>query len=99
MLEQIVTLVVWTVATTAYVSYVRDGERGFKRLVAFWFGFPWTLCSAFIVRRSGRLPQPIRDEGEEERALLMEIRHDRALRMRLGQGRGERADRAEDQEA
>ncbi len=99
MLEGIATLVVWIVATTAYVSYVRDGERGFKRLVAFWLGFPWTLCSAFIVQRSKLLPEPIHDEEEEERALLLEIRRDRLLRIRLGQGRDEGADPAEDQEA
>ena len=91
MFKGILTLLVWIVATVAYVSYVRDGERGFKRLAAFWLGVPWTLCCAFIVPRSKRLREPRRDELEDERTLLMEIRRDRAHRISRGQGRDEGA--------
>ena len=99
MFEGILTLLVWTVATVAYVSYVREGQRGFRRLVAFWLGFPWTFCCAFVVQRNKRLTDPRRDEGAEEQALLMEIRRDRALRVRSGKGGGEAADKSEDQKA
>ena len=93
MLKGILGTLVWIVATVAYVSYVRDGERGFKRLAAFWLGFPWTLCCAFIVPRSKRLREPRRDELEDERTLLMEIRRDRALRI----GRTQEGDEEVDQ--
>ncbi len=86
MLEGILVMLVWIVATVAYVSHVREGERGFKRLAAFWLGFPWTLCCAFVVPAGKRLREPRPDELENERALLMEIRRDRALRIRRAQG-------------
>ena len=99
MFQGILTLLVWVVATVAYISYVRDGERGFKRLAAFWLGFPWTLCSAFIVRPSGRFREPKRDELEDEQALLMEIRRDRALRIRSAKAGDEGVDGVEDEQA
>ena len=86
MLEGILGSLVWIVANVAYGLYLRDGERGFKRLAAFWLGFPLTLCSGFFVPRTRRLTEPRRNELEEERTLLMEIRRDRARRISRGQG-------------
>ena len=95
MLEGILGSLVWVVANFAYGSYLRDGERGFKRLAAFWLGLPLTLCSGFFIPRSRRITKSRRDEFEEERELLMEIRRDRALRL----SRGQRADEGTDEEA
>jgi hypothetical protein len=81
MLESILGPLVWILANVAYGAYVRDGERGFKRLAAFCLGFPLTLCSSFFMAPTSRLRQPMRDELEEERALLLEIRRDRARRL------------------
>ena len=92
MLEGILGSLVWFMANLAYGSYVRDGERGFRRFAAFWLGFPLTLCSAFVIQRRRRLRVPRRDELEEERELLMEIRRDRARRLSQGQEEDERAD-------
>ena len=92
MLGGILGSLVWFMANLAYGSHVRDGERGFKRFAAFWLGFPLTLCSAFVIKRRGRITKSRRDEFEEERELLMEIRRDRALRL----SRGQRADEGTD---
>ena len=76
---------VWITANLAYRSYIRDGERGFKRLAAFCLGWPYTLVSAVVIRRTRRVAaEPRRDEWEEERRLLMEIRQDRARRIARG---------------
>jgi len=99
MLEGILGSLVWVVANFAYGSYLRDGERGFKRLAAFWLGFPLTLCSGFLIPRSRRITKSRRDEFEEERELLMEIRRDRALRLSRGQRADEGTDVARDEEA
>lgn len=71
---------VWVAANFAYRSYVRDGERGFKRFAAFWLGFPITLVSSFVVPHAERVRAPRRNELEEEHRLLLEIRRDRARR-------------------
>ncbi len=92
MLEGIVGSLVWIVANLAYGSYVRDGERGFNRGLAFYLGFPGTLCSAFVIPRRKRITKSRRDEVEEERELLREIQRDRARRL----SRGERADEGTD---
>ena len=99
MLQGILGSLVWIVATVAYVSYVREGRRGFRRLAAFWLGFPWTLCSSFLLPHSRRFTEPVFDELEDEETLLMEIRRDRARRNRLAEGRDEGADAARDKEA
>jgi len=91
MLGGILYSLIWITANVTYVSYVRDGARGFKRFVAFYLGFPGTLCSAFLVPRTRRLTEPRRDELEEERTLLMKIRRDRARRISRGQGGDEGA--------
>ena len=99
MLGGILGSLVWIVATVAYVSYVREGRRGFRRLAAFWLGFPWTLCSSFLLPHSRRFTGPVRNESEDEETLLLEIRRDRARRNRLAEGRDEGADAAGDKEA
>ena len=99
MFQSLLTVLVWTVATGAYVSYRRDGTRGFRRLAAFCLGFPWTFCSAFIVPRGRPIRNPGRKELEDEQRLLMEIRRDRARRIRLGQRSDEAADVVGDEEA
>ncbi len=71
---------VWVAANFAYCSYVRNGERGFKRLAAFWLGFPITLVSTFVAPQAERVRAPRRGELEEEQRLLLEIRRDRARR-------------------
>ena len=71
---------VWMAANFAYWSYVRDGERGFKRFAAFWLGYPITLVSMFVARHAKRVRAPQRSELEEEHSLLLEIRRDRTRR-------------------
>ncbi len=71
---------VWVAANFAYWSYVRDGQRGFKRFAAFWLGFPITLVSGFVSPRAQRVQASQESELEEEHKLLLEIRRDRARR-------------------
>ena len=71
---------VWVAANFAYCTYVRDGERGFKRVAAFWLGFPVTLVSMFAAPHTQRVRMPHRSEVEEEHKLLLEIRRDRTRR-------------------
>ena len=71
---------VWVAANFAYCAYLRDGESGFKRLAAFWLGFPITMISMFVVPHTRRLRVPERSELEEEYQLLLEIKQDRASR-------------------
>ena len=99
MLEGILGSLVWFMANLAYGSYVRDGERGFKRFAAFWLGFPLTLCSAFVIPRRRSITKSRRDEFEEEQELLMEIRRDRARRLSQGQEKDEGMDLAGEEEA
>lgn len=81
-------------ANVAYVSYLRDGEEGFRRFAAFYVGLPYTLVSYFVVKPTRRLAEPETDtryelqvELEEERDLLLEIRRDRARRILRRQAR------------
>ena len=78
MLEGLLGSLVWVAANWAYRSYVREGERGFKRVAAFVLGFPITLVSAFVVRPVKRIK--LQQAEDEERSLLLEIRRDHALR-------------------
>ena len=80
---------VWVAANFAYLSYVRDGQRGFKRFAAFWLGFPITLVSGFVSPRTHgahgahhahSVQASQESELEEEHELLLEIRRDRARR-------------------
>ena len=88
MIEGLVTALVWVAANGAYRNYVREGERGFKRVAAFVLGFPGTLVSAFLVR-PGRRVNRLQREEDEDRALLLEIRRDTALREGLREGLGQ----------
>ncbi len=92
MLGRILGSLVWIWANLAYVSYVRDGERGFKRVAALCLGFPLTFCSAFVIRRTRYVTKPRRDDFGEEQELLLDIRRDRARRL----ARGQRADEGTD---
>ena len=98
MLGWILYWLVEIMANVAYVSYVREGERGFKRFAAFCLGWPYTLVSYFVIKPTRRMGAPKADaryhaqlELEEERDLLLEIRRDRALRISRGQGEDEGA--------
>ena len=98
MLEWILYLLVVITANVTYVSYVRDGGRGFKRFAAFYLGWPYTLVSYFVIKPTRRVGEPKADpryraqlEFEEERDLLLEIRRDRALRISRGLGGDEGA--------
>lgn len=95
MLREILGLLVWIIANFSYRAMVRDGEGGFRRLVAFCLGWPGTFVSYLGVKppRRGAVPRPdaryrAQLELKEERDLLLEIRHDRARRIsrrRLGE--------------
>lgn len=81
MLRELLGALVWIMANVTYRSFVREGERGFKRLVAFWLGWPGTLVSAFSLRGARRVSRGEVDESEGERELLLEIRRDRSRRL------------------
>ncbi len=98
MLEGILGGLVWVMANVAYGSMAGTGERGFRRFVAFWLGWPGTLVSYFVIKPTRRVAEPKADpryraqlELEEERDLLLEIRRDRALRISRGLGGDEGA--------
>jgi len=88
MLAQILAALVWITANIVYGNMVRDGRHGFRRLAAFYLGWPGTFLSYLTVRQVRRVADP-EDEArlraqlelEEERDLLLEIRHDRARRI------------------
>ena len=93
MLAQILAALVWITANIVYSSMVRDGRRGFRRFAAFYLGWPGTFLSYLTVRQVRRVADP-EDEArlraqlelEEERDLLLEIRHDRARRIARSKG-------------
>jgi hypothetical protein len=98
MLERILARLVWIMANVTYGSMVGTGERGFRRFVAFWLGWPGTLVSYFVIKPTRRVAEPKADaryqaqlEFEEERDLLLEIQRDRAHRISQGQGKDEGA--------
>ncbi len=99
MLGWILYWLVEIMANVTYVSYVREGERGFKRLAAFFLGWPYTLVSYLVIKpKNQRLAPPKTDaryqaqlELEEDRDLLLEIRRDRARRISRGEGTDEGA--------
>ena len=78
-LEVLIGAIVWVVANIVYIDLRRKGIHGFTRFAAFWVGNPTTWISLFAVRE-GRHPvfQPVEDEDDS--ALLLEIRKDRAAR-------------------
>ena len=93
MLGGMLWLLVWIIANVVYSSMVRDGERGFRRLAAFYLGWPGTFLSYLTVQPARRVAEPKVEarfqahlELEEERDLLLEIRRDRARRISRSQG-------------
>jgi hypothetical protein len=83
-IEQVVGAVVWVVALLVYMDARRRGRHGFTRFVAFWVGFPGTFLSMFVVRE-GSQPD-IAVPRDDERALLEEVRRERAAGRTLDAG-------------
>lgn len=77
-LEVAVTLFAWIVANWAYLDFRRTGTRGFKRLVAFWMGWPATFLSLLVVRDGSQPRIQADDSGLED--LVHQIRRDRLMR-------------------
>ena len=68
-------LVLWVLANAVYVDMRRAGEKGFKRLAAFWLGWPGTFVGMFAVDEGS---QPaVRHDDRDLRALVEEVRQDR----------------------
>ena len=88
--------VVSILANLMYASYRSSGKFGFGRLLAFWTGFPMTLCIAMVIpARAAR-----RELADDEDELLAEIRRDRAQRLIAERASPEAADyEAADSEA
>lgn len=84
-LEMVVSVVVWLIANWAYLDFRRTGVRGFKRLVAFFFGLPTTVLLCVLVEE-GSQPRIREDDGDLD-DLVREIRRDRLLREEGGNGR------------
>lgn len=78
LVKELVGLVVWLVANGVYLASVRKGEKGFRRLLAFWMGIPGTLVTLMAVREGS---QPVLEPPpDDEDALLAEVRRARRLR-------------------
>ncbi len=106
MLARILAALDWITANFFYPSMVRDGRRDFRRLAAFYLGWPGTFLSYLTVRQVRRVADPEVEarlrahlEFEEERDLLLEIRHDRARRIAQSKGGDRRGDRRGDRGA
>lgn len=77
-LEVAIGFFVWLIANWAYLDFRRNGIRGFKRVVAFFMGWPTTFLTLLLVVESRRPRIKDDDEGLEE--LVREIRRDRLVR-------------------
>ena len=82
---KVATSFAWLIANWAYLDFRRTGDGGFKRLVAFWMGWPMTFVTAMLVK-NGSQPQ-IRLDDRNLDELVDEIRRDRLLRERSDRGR------------
>ncbi|HZD03918.1 MAG TPA: hypothetical protein VE173_03345 [Longimicrobiales bacterium] len=80
--EMGVSTVLWLIANWVYLDLRRAGTRGFKRLLAFFLGFPTTVLLCVFVEE-GSEPR-IRDDGGDVDELVREIREDRLLREEHG---------------
>ena len=71
---------VFVIANWTYLDFRRVDERGFKRFVAFWLGWPLSFLTKILVENGSqpRMKLDDRDLGE----LVKEIRRDRLLRGR-----------------
>ena len=76
--QWMITMIIWALANIVYVDMKRKGVRGFRRLVAFWLGTPWSWLF-FFFGREGRAPRFTPPPDDDDR-LLREIRVDRELR-------------------
>lgn len=74
-MESIAALCLWILANAVYVDMRRQGAKGFKRLVAFWIGWPGTLVGMFSVDEASQ--PPIRSDDRDLRLLVEEVRRDR----------------------
>jgi hypothetical protein len=70
-----VTAFAWFIANWVYLDFRRTGKRGFKRLVAFWMGWPATFVSLLVVRDGSQPRMLADDDGLDD--LMAEIRRDR----------------------
>lgn len=77
-MEFIAGLVLWILANAVYVDMRRRSEKGIKRLVAFWIGWPGTLVGLLSVEE-GSQPTVRRDDRDLGQ-LVRQIRRDRAVR-------------------
>ena len=79
LLQAIAVGVLWALANAVYIDMRRKGMRGFKRILAFWFGTPTTWASLFLLPE-GQM-DVVRPPPDDEAALLREVRLDRARRI------------------
>lgn len=75
MMEEILGLLVWTLANGVYFDMKRKGRTGFSRLAGFWVGFPMTLLWFFILPE-GHEPEKLEPPDDAE-DLLAEIRREK----------------------
>ena len=83
-METIVGAILWVLANAVYVDMRRSGERGFKRLCAFWIGWPGTFVGMLSVDEESRPRVRMDDRGLK--SLVEEIRRDRDDRDEIGPG-------------
>lgn len=77
-MEAVVGFILWVLANWVYVDMRRRGERGIKRFLAFWLGWPGTFVGMLSVDEKS---QPtIRADDRDLRSLVQDIRRDRILR-------------------
>ncbi len=79
LIEAVVGAALWAVANAVYFDMKRKGRRGFRRLLAFYFGMPATW-GIFFFMPEGQAPR-IEPPRDDEAGLLAEIRKDRAQRI------------------
>ena len=77
-------LIISVLAVFVYIDARRKGLGGFRRLAAFWFGFPATFFVMMLVRDGSQPAIRSHDEGITD--LVAEIRKDRAARLHDGAG-------------
>ena len=83
---RIVWAFVFVIANWTYLDFRRVDERGFKRFVAFWLGWPLSFLTKILVENGSQPRMKLDDQDLGE--LVKEIRRDRLLR---GRSDGERA--------
>ncbi len=76
---------VFVIANWTYLDFRRVDERGFKRFVAFWLGWPLTFLTKILVKNGSQPRMELDDQALGE--LVKEIRRDRLLRGRSAEER------------